>query len=929
MEHSPLDYIVVKGARLHNLKNLSVAIPRNQMTVVTGLSGSGKSSLVFDTLYAEGQRRYVESLSSYARQFLARMKKPEVDYIRGLAPAMAIDQKVSSSNPRSTVGATTEIYDYLKLLFARVGKTISPVSGQIVQKDTVDSVMDFLIGLPQGTRVEITSPLHIHEGKTIQDELKLLLQKGFSRIKLDGENHAIEEILDNGLKLSSDEVHYLLLVDRYSIDQENEEFVTRAADSIAQAFEEGHGICKIFASGSVHEFSDRFELDGLRFEEPTVNLFSFSNPFGACKTCEGFGTVIGIDEDLVIPDRNKSLYEGAIAPWKGEKMSEWLDDFIAATSRFDFPIHKPYLELSPQQKSLIWDGDKGVNGLHSFFRFLEESSYKIQYRVMLSRYRGRTVCPECKGTRLRGDANYVKLVDAQTADQKSITELLLMPVSKLNQFFKDWTPAENDQKIADRLLAEIGSRLGFLCDVGLGYLTLNRQSASLSGGESQRIRLATSLGSNLVGSLYILDEPSIGLHPRDTQRLVSVLENLRNKGNTVVVVEHEEAVMRAADHILDIGPEAGQNGGNLIFSGSFADLEKSSDGLTGKYLRGDMRIPKPDVRRKWNRSIAIHGAFENNLQNVDVDFPLNTLTVVTGVSGSGKTSLVKKVLYPALKKLFGGFNEASGKFVKIAGDYHKLKDVEMIDQNPIGKSSRSNPVTYTKAYDYIRKLFEDQPMSVARGYKAKHFSFNVEGGRCETCQGEGQVTIEMQFLADITVECDECFGKRFKNNVLEITYKDKSISDVLEMTVDEGVEFFKEEKNILQRLLPLQQVGLGYVQLGQASSTLSGGEAQRIKLAYYLIKGNSAENMLFIFDEPTTGLHFHDIQKLMVSINALIDQGNSVIIIEHNPEVIRCADWVIDLGPEGGDEGGKIVFTGTPEDLIHCSESYTGKFLRL
>ncbi len=923
---SPKDYILIKGARLHNLKNIDLAIPRGEMIVVTGVSGSGKSSLVFDTLYAEGQRRYVESLSSYARQFLERMKKPEVDSIKGLAPAMAIEQKVSFGHPRSTVGTVTEVYDYLKLLFARAGHTFSPISGEEVKKDTIDSVFQHLEKLPQGTRIEVLAPLKEIPGKEVRFMLEMLQLKGFSRIKTEDGNADIQELLEEGNLPSSIQGVYLL-VDRFSNQPEEEDFASRAMDSISLGFEEGYGDLILRIDGEDHFFNHRFERDGMAFEEPSVNLFTFGNPFGACKSCEGFGSIIGIDENLVIPDSNKSVYEGAVAPWKGEVMKEWLDRFIQSTKHWDFPVHRPYNELTESEKHELWEGNRFFPGIRGFFKFLEEASYKIQYRVMLSRYRGRTVCPECSGTRLRGDAHYVQLVDAATQTRKSIKELVLMPIDTLKAYFQDIQFSPTDQVIAERLLQEIQQRLHFLSDVGLGYLTLNRAANTLSGGESQRIRLATSLGSNLVGSLYILDEPSIGLHPRDTHRLIQVLKNLRDKGNTVVVVEHEQLVMEAANRIVDIGPEAGTLGGRLVFEGTYSDLVKNAKTLTGEYLRGERSIEVPSEPRTWNRSIQLEGAHEHNLKNIDVTFPLHTLTVVTGVSGSGKTTLIKKILYPALKKMLGGGADATGKFRKLGGDYKRITDVEMIDQNPIGKSSRSNPVTYTKAYDIIRNLFAEEPLAVARGYKPKHFSFNVEGGRCETCQGDGKVTIEMQFLADITVECDECHGRRFKQEIQDVLYREKSISDVLEMTIDEAVEFFADEKSLMTRLKPLQDVGLGYVQLGQSSSTLSGGEAQRIKLAYYLIKGNGAENMLFIFDEPTTGLHFHDIQKLMKSIQALIDLGNTVIIIEHNVEVIRCADWLIDLGAEGGDTGGNLVYQGVPAGIKSCAKSYTGQYL--
>lgn len=924
----PRHHIIIKNARLHNLKGIDLAIPRNRLVVVTGLSGSGKSSLVFDTLYAEGQRRYVESLSSYARQFMVRMKKPEVDYIKGISPAMAIEQQVSSRNPRSTVGTSTEIYDYLKLLFARIGRTFSPESGEEVRKHNVTDVVDAILALPEGSKVQILCPLVRHEKRSLAQELQVLLQKGYIRVQIGDTTHRVEELLnDKNAQSNLENEAAWVVLDRLSVAHQEEGLAFRLADSVQTAFFEGHGDCIVRTDGGDWQFSDRFEADGMPFEEPSVNLFSFSNPYGACKTCEGFGSVIGIDEDLVIPDKSLSVFEGAIAPWRGEKMSEWNDALVKNGIRFDFPVHRPWYDLSPAEKKLVWEGNKYFDGLHAFFRYLEEQSYKIQYRVMLSRYRGRTTCPDCQGTRLRKDAGYVKLVDAQSGNKYSVIDLVLKPVDQLLALFSHLQLRENEQQVAKRLLAEVSSRLGFLCDVGLGYLTLNRLSNSLSGGESQRIKLATSLGSNLVGSMYILDEPSIGLHPRDSERLIKVLKRLRDNGNTVIVVEHEESVMRAADELVDIGPLAGSGGGELVFQGQFDALLQAENSLTGGYLSGREQIPVPSRRRNWRKSLVLKGARENNLKNIDVTLPLACLTVVTGVSGSGKTSLIKKVLYPALKKQIGGFGEKAGDFDRLEGDFSAVKNIELIDQNPIGKSSRSNPVTYTKAYDHIRNLFADQQASKINGYKPAHFSFNVEGGRCETCQGEGTVTISMQFLADITLECESCKGKRFKDELLEVNYRGKNISEVLDLTVAEALEFFKDEKNILSRLQPLADVGLDYVKLGQASSTLSGGEAQRIKLASYLTKGNQATDTLFVFDEPTTGLHFHDIKKLLFALNALIEQGNSVVVIEHNMEVIRCADWVLDLGPEGGEAGGHLVFAGTPEDLVNCAESYTGKYL--
>ncbi len=928
-ELDPRHYILIKNARLHNLKGIDLAIPRNQLVVVTGLSGSGKSTLVFDTLYAEGQRRYVESLSSYARQFMGRMKKPEVDWIRGIAPAMAIEQKVVSRNPRSTVGTSTEIYDYLKLLFARVGRTFSPVLGEEVRKDNVTDVVDYVLALPAESKVQVLCPLVRHQGRKLEQELAVLQQKGFIRLRVKGTLQRIEDLLADVKKLADlEETALDIIIDRLSVDASDEALVNRLSDSVQTAFFEGHGDAIIEVAGNDRLFNDRFEADGERFEEPSVNLFSFSNPYGACKKCEGFGSVIGIDEELVFPDKSLSLFEGAVAPWRGEKMSAWADVLIKNGIRFDFPVHRPYSDLNDAEKQLLWTGNSYFQGLNDFFKFLEEQSYKIQYRVMLSRYRGRTVCPDCKGTRLRKDAGYVKLVDNATNEKHSIIDLVLKPVDKLLALFNGIQLNPTEEKIAGRLLTEVRNRLTYLSDVGLGYLSLNRLSNSLSGGEAQRIKLATSLGSNLVGSMYILDEPSIGLHPRDSQRLITVLERLRNNGNTVIVVEHEEAVMKAANQLVDIGPMAGQHGGELVFQGSFAELLADENSLTGRYLSDREQIEIPKKRRPWKHSVTIKGARENNLKNVDAELPLHTLTVVTGVSGSGKTSLIKKILYPAIKKQTSGYSEKAGNYDRLEGDFRTLKNIELVDQNPIGKSSRSNPVTYTKAYDHIRNLYADQQASKINGYKPAHFSFNVEGGRCETCQGEGTVTISMQFLADITLECDNCKGNRFKSELLEVKYEDKNIAEVLQMTVSEAISFFAGHKNIIARLQPLEDVGLGYVKLGQSSNTLSGGEAQRIKLASYLTKGNQATDTLFVFDEPTTGLHFHDIKKLLYALNALIDQGNSVIVIEHNQEVIKCADWVLDLGAEGGDAGGYLVFAGTPEDLIKCEESYTGTYLK-
>ncbi|MCZ4245488.1 excinuclease ABC subunit UvrA [Pedobacter punctiformis] len=923
-EKDPHKNIIIKGARVHNLKNIDVTIPKNKLVVVTGMSGSGKSSLAFDTLYAEGQRRYVESLSAYARQFMGRMNKPDVDYIKGIAPAIAIEQKVITSNPRSTVGTSTEIYDYLKLLFSRIGKTISPVSGKEVKKDSVTTVVDYVSAMPEDTTVTIFCPLFPHNNRTIKEELAILLQKGFLRVLIKNRIEKIESVLDDAdfkdAELTdSDTVQ--ILIDRIVVNQE-EETLSRLADSAQTAFFEGKGDCYVEAGGKTKHFSDRFELDGIRFEEPTPNFFSFNNPYGACKRCEGYGNVIGIDEDLVIPDKSKSVYDNAIAPWRGEKMSIWLQNFIKASAKFDFPIHRAYSQLTEKEQQLLWTGNKYFAGLDAFFKELEEQTYKIQYRVMLSRYRGKTVCPDCKGSRLRKDASYVKIAE------KSIIDVVLMPLSKALVFFNELKLNVNDAKIAKRLLAEIDNRFLYLNNVGLGYLTLNRLSNTLSGGESQRINLATSLGSSLVGSIYVLDEPSIGLHPRDTNKLIEVLLSLRNVGNTVLVVEHEEEMMRAADHIIDIGPEAGTHGGNLVFSGDYEEILKDKNSLTGRYLSGAEKIAIPDQRRKWKDHVLIKGARENNLQNIDVKFPLGVFTAVSGVSGSGKTSLVKKILYPALQKAIGNYaGEQTGAYDGIFGNYDLVSAVEMVDQNPIGRSSRSNPVTYVKAWDDIRALFSALPAAKAAGLKPAAFSFNVEGGRCDVCQGEGEVKIEMQFMADIYLPCEACGGKRFKQQVLDVTYKEKNVSEILDMTIEEAVDFFKDEQKILNKLNPLVDVGLGYVHLGQSSNTLSGGEAQRIKLASFLIKGNNANKTMFIFDEPTTGLHFHDIKKLLKALNTLIEQGNTILVIEHNMDMIKCADWVIDIGPEGGDGGGQLVFEGIPEDLVKEKKSYTGKYL--
>ena len=931
-EKDPQHHIIIKGARVHNLKNMDVAIPKNKLVVITGMSGSGKSSLAFDTLYAEGQRRYVESLSSYARQFLGRMNKPDVDYIKGIAPAIAIEQKVITSNPRSTVGTSTEIYDYLKLLFSRIGKTISPVSGKIVKKDTVTDVVNFIASQPDETQITILCPLHPHNNRSLKEELAVLLQKGFIRVEYNGTLARIENILeDEGIvnsTLEEGHAQVKIVVDRI-VKNNGDETLSRAADSAQTAFFEGKGDCYVRYQLPNAEaenemfFCDRFELDGIRFEEPSANFFSFNNPYGACKRCEGYGKVIGIDEDLVIPDKSKSIYDGAIAPWRGEKMREWNDRLIKNALKFDFPIHRQYNQLTEEQQRLLWTGNQYFTGLDAFFKELEEQTYKIQYRVMLSRYRGKTTCPECKGSRLRQDASYVKIAG------KSITDIVLMALDKALEFFQTVELSKHDEKIGKRLLTEINNRLMFLNDVGLSYLTLNRLSNTLSGGESQRINLATSLGSSLVGSVYVLDEPSIGLHPRDTQRLITVLKSLRDVGNTVLVVEHEEEIMEAADYLIDIGPAAGTHGGELCFAGTYKEILNDDKSLTGKYLSGKEQIAIPAQRRRWNDYIELKGARENNLKHVDVKFPLQALTVVTGVSGSGKTSLVKRILAPALQKTLGNYTgEQTGSYDSIEGDYNKIEQVEMVDQNPIGRSSRSNPVTYVKAWDEIRNLFAGQPTAKAAGLKPSAFSFNVEGGRCDVCQGEGEVKIEMQFMADIFLPCESCNGKRFKQHVLDVQYQEKNVADVLGMTIDEALEFFRKEPKILNKIKPLVDVGLGYVQLGQSSNTLSGGEAQRIKLASFLVKGNNTHKTLFIFDEPTTGLHFADIKKLLKSFDALLDNGNTIIVIEHNMDVIKSADWIIDIGPEGGDNGGKVMFEGVPEDMIKQKDSYTGKFLK-
>jgi excinuclease ABC subunit A len=915
---SAKENILIQGAKLHNLKNVSVAIPRNKLVVITGLSGSGKSSLAFDTLYAEGQRRYVESLSSYARQFLGRLNKPKVDAIKGIAPAIAIEQKVNATNPRSTVGTSTEIYDYLKLLYTRIGKTYSPVSGEEVKKDTVSDVINYIRTFAEGKKLLLLSPIHLEEGRTMENKLQALAQQGYARVKFDDTVVRIDELKGSLPK------KMFLVVDRV-ITQDDEDFYNRLADATEVAFFEGKGelIVEDLEDSATRAFNNRFEADGITFMEPNVHLFSFNNPYGACPKCEGYGDVIGIDEDLVIPNTALSIYDNAIFPWRGESMGWYRDQLVNNAYKFDFPIHKPWFQLTDAQKQLVWDGNKYFEGLHDFFSFLESKSYKIQNRVMLSRYRGKTKCSTCNGKRLRPEATYVKI------NGVAIQELVELPLHKVAKFFQDIELNEYDQKIAKRLLLEIRNRLSFLMDVGLSYLTLNRKSNTLSGGESQRINLATSLGSSLVGSMYILDEPSIGLHPKDTERLISVLQSLRDLGNTVIVVEHDEDIMKAADAIIDIGPEAGTHGGEVVAEGSYNDI-LIADSLTAKYLNGTLEIEVPEKRRTWKNSIKLVGARHNNLRNIDAEFPLGVFTAVTGVSGSGKSTLVKKILYPALLREIGGYGEKPGQFTALEGNFSSIKNIEFIDQNPIGRSSRSNPVTYIKAYDDIRNLYAEQKLSDIRGYKAKHFSFNVDGGRCETCKGEGEVTIEMQFMADVHLECETCGGKRFKKEILEVTFDDKNINDILTLTVDEAIDFFKESGigKIVNKLQPLQDVGLGYVQLGQSSSTLSGGEAQRIKLASFLVKGTSKDKALFIFDEPTTGLHFHDIQKLLASFYALLDRGHTVIVVEHNIDLIKCADHIIDLGPEGGEKGGRVVATGTPETVAHTAGSFTGEYLK-
>ncbi len=917
-------YIEVKGARVHNLKNMDVNIPHGKMTVITGLSGSGKSSLAFDTLFAEGQRRYIESLSSYARQFLGKLNKPETDYIKGISPAIAIEQKVISSNPRSTVGTTTEIYDYLKIAFARIGKTFSPISGNEVVKHSVANVIDFLKTLNAEERIYIVNPIHDFKKYGIERQLNLLKQQGYTRLLLNDEIIDLDDCISTTPK---DIENAFLVIDRIAVSftEENE---ARYADSINLAFVEGHGDCSIVIASNFEKFpfSNRFELDGMEFQEPNEHFFTFNNPFGACKMCEGYGQVIGIDPNLIIPNKSLSVYEGAIAPWKGESMGEYLNELVYNAKKFDFPIHRPIAELTEKELALLWSGNQYFTGINGFFKFVESQAYKIQYRVMLSRYRGKTECTDCRGTRLRKDANYVKIAG------HSITDVVLMPLEESHAFFSSLKLSDYDRQVSKRILPEIISRLSFLLNVGLGYLTLNRQSNSLSGGESQRINLATSLGSSLVGSMYILDEPSIGLHPKDTKRLISVLHELRDLGNTVIVVEHEEEMMMAADEILDIGPMAGIFGGEVVFQGKHAGLIDAKNSLTADYLTGKKSIPVPSKRRLSKNKISVTGARQYNLKNISVDIPLNSLVCITGVSGSGKSTLIKEIVYPAIRKELGVFGDKIGDFGSLTGDIKLIKAIEFVDQNPIGKSSRSNPITYVKAFDDIRELFAKQPLAKARGYKPGFFSFNVEGGRCEMCEGEGEITVGMQFMADVHLLCDTCQGKRYKQETLEIEYRGINVADLLEMDIQSALDFFKEgkdklESKIVEKIQPLINVGLGYLKVGQSSSTLSGGEAQRIKLASFLSKGQNSPSTLFIFDEPTTGLHFHDIDKLIIAFNSLINVGHSIIVIEHNTEVIKCADWIIDLGPEGGKNGGNILFTGTPEDLVKSKDNATGMFL--
>ena len=923
-------YISIKGAKVNNLKNIDIDIPRNKLVVITGLSGSGKSSLAFDTLYAEGQRRYVESLSSYARQFLGRMSKPECDFIKGIPPAIAIEQKVSSRNPRSTVGTSTEIYEYLRLLFARVGKTYSPISGQLVKKHSAEDIVNCMLSFPKGTKFTVLAPVLPQEERTLMEQLDIDMKQGFARVEVNREIMRIEDYLIQLQQQESEpskKANINLLIDRMTADDE-QATISRLTDSAETAMYEGNGSCMLrfyVSDGSTQlfTFSTQFEADGITFEEPTDQMFSFNSPIGACPTCEGFGKIIGIDEHLVIPNRALSVYDGAVVCWRGEKMSEWLNEFLHEAPAHNFPIFTPYYELTQEQKDYLWHGPREKACIDSFFKMLEENQYKIQYRVMLARYRGKTVCPTCHGTRLKKEAGYVKV------GGRAISELVDLPIYELKDFFRTLQLNEHDAAIAKRILTEINNRINFLLDVGLGYLTLNRLSNSLSGGESQRINLATSLGSSLVGSLYILDEPSIGLHSRDTSRLIKVLRQLQQLGNTVVVVEHDEEIIRAADYIIDIGPNAGRLGGEIVYQGDMKDLQSGSNSHTVRYLLHEEKIELPAAHRPWNNYIEIIGARENNLKGVNVRFPLNVMTVVTGVSGSGKSTLVRDVFYKALKREYSENSERPGEFISLGGDIKMVKDIEFVDQNPIGKSTRSNPVTYVKAYDEIRKLYAEQPLAKQLGYTAGYFSFNTEGGRCEECKGEGTVTVEMQFMADLVLECESCHGKRFKSDTLEVKFQGQNIYDILEMTVNQAVEFFTEHKQnkIVKKLRPLQEVGLGYVKLGQSSSTLSGGENQRVKLAYFLSIEKSAPT-IFVFDEPTTGLHFHDIKKLLEAFDALISRGHTIVIIEHNMDVIKCADYIIDLGPEGGEKGGNLVACGTPEEVAECALSYTGQFLK-
>ncbi len=917
------DFILIKGARTHNLKNIDVKIPKNKFVVVTGVSGSGKSSLTMNTLFAEGQRRYAESLSSYARQFLMRMDKPDVDYIKGICPAIAIEQKVTTRTPRSTVGSMTEITEYLRLLFARIGRTFSPISGKEVKKDNVSDVVDYIQTRKEGEKILILSPFKTYYGRSVSDELDILLHKGFSRIYLRSNKSSIIRIEDAQTSAEELDVNNLyLLIDRIVVKSFDEDDLHRLADSVQTCFYESEGDCILEINGEeLVSFNNRFEADGIKFEEPSPNFFSANNPYGACSQCEGFGQVLGLDESLVIPDKNLSVYEGAVAPWKGEKMSEWQRDFIIQSSKFDFPIHKPIAKLNSKEINLLWHGNKQVNGINDFFDMVNQNLYKVQYRILQARYRGKTTCPNCNGSKLRPDALYVKI------NQTDIGSILNLPIVDFEQWLAHLTLSDFEQKIAKRILQEINQRVTILLDVGLGYLTLNRLANSLSGGESQRIQLTKFLGSNLTDSLYILDEPSIGLHPRDTERLIKVLLKLRDLGNTVIVVEHDEMMMRFADHIIDMGPLASHLGGTVIAEGDFEEIIANEKSLTGKYLKGELKIEPPKQTRKPNGKITLTNCYHNNLKGFDVSFPLNVLCVVTGISGSGKTTLVKQILHPAIEKKLSLGNNKIGNFGALSGDINSITSIELVDQNPIGKSSRSNPVTYIKAWDEFRKLLTKQPLSKVRGFAEKHFSFNTDGGRCDTCKGDGTITVEMQFLADVHLQCDSCKGKRFKDEILEVRYNEKNVNDILELSVDEAMDFFKEEKKIINALKPLQDVGLGYIKLGQSSDTLSGGEAQRVKLASFLGKGISKEKILFIFDEPTTGLHMHDITKLLQSFNALIEKGHSIIVIEHNMDVVQSADWVIDLGPEGGANGGQLIFEGTPKQLKSNKNSFTAKYL--